>query len=170
MTRASKVMIVMVVAAGGLWGCAQGPASGAATAERLRALEAKCAKFEEDYRAVAAARDTAKKAVAALEQEKGQLQKELALKDAIVQERDELRKQFESRTGERDLLQARCERLKKGIQTLLGQDDAMINPPVGGPAIAAEPAPAPATPAAAPAAAPTSANATEAQAVGAGKL
>lgn len=126
MTRGSKALMVMVVTICGLWGCARGPAGGvAAQAERLSALEAKCAKFEEDYRSVAMARDQAKKAVVALEREKTQFLKELALQQEVIKERDELRKQIESRTNERDLLQARCDRMKKGIQHLLGQDDAM---------------------------------------------
>jgi hypothetical protein len=123
MTRFSKATIVMVVTACGLWGCAQGPAGSAAQAERLRALEAKCAKYEEDYRAVASARDQAKKNLAGLEQEKARLLKELALKLEVEKEREGFRKQVETRTTERDLLQARCDRLKKGIQNLLGQDD-----------------------------------------------
>jgi hypothetical protein len=124
MTRFSKATIVMVVAASGLWGCAQGPAGSAAQAERLRALEAKCAKYEEDYRAVASARDSAKKAAANLEQEKSRIQKQLALKQDVEKERDELRRQVEARITERDVLQARCDRLKKGIQNLLGQDES----------------------------------------------
>jgi septal ring factor EnvC (AmiA/AmiB activator) len=136
MTRFSKATIVMVVTACGLWGCAQGPASSAAREERLRALEAKCAKFEEDYRAVAAARDQAKKSVATLEQEKTRLQKELALKREVEREREDLRKQIEARVAERDQLQARCDRLKKGIQNLLGQDDGPTTPTASGPTLA----------------------------------
>jgi len=36
---------------------------------------------------------------------------------------EDLRKQIEARITERDQLQARCDRLKKGIQNLLGQDE-----------------------------------------------
>ena len=32
------------------------------------------------------------------------------------------------RTNERDLMQARCEKMKKGLQALLGQDDALAAP------------------------------------------
>jgi len=135
MTRFSKSMIVMVVTACGLWGCARGPAGSAAQAERLRALEAKCSKYEEDYRAVAEARDQAKKAVAGLQQEKVRIQKELTLKQEAERERDDLRKQLEARAGERDQLQARCERLKKGIQNLLGQDEGAAAPGANGPSL-----------------------------------
>jgi chromosome segregation ATPase len=140
MTRASKTLTVVLVAAFGLWGCSQGPGNHpSAQAERIRSLEARCAKLEEDYRAVATARDQVRKRLAAVEEERGQLeeqrdqlQKELDLQKAVVKERDELRQQVATRTSERDALQVRCERIKKGLQSLLGQDDAL--------------APAPATP------------------------
>jgi predicted RNase H-like nuclease (RuvC/YqgF family) len=135
MTRFSKATIVMVVTACGLWGCARGPAGSAAQAERLRALEAKCSKYEEDYRAVAAARDQAKKTITTLEREKARFQKELALKQEVEKEREDLRKQIEARVGERDVLQARCDRLKKGIQNLLGQEEGVNSSAANGPAL-----------------------------------
>jgi outer membrane murein-binding lipoprotein Lpp len=125
MTRGSKAMIVVLVASLGLWGCAQSPS---AQAERVRALEAKAAKLEEDYKAVAAARDQARKQAAALEAEKGTL---AVAKAALGKERDELRHQVEARTSERDLAQTRCDRMKKGLQNLLGQDEALLTPPAG---------------------------------------
>jgi hypothetical protein len=133
MTRANKALIVVVVAALGLWGCAKGPGNqSAAQAERIRALEGKCARFEEDYRAVAAARDQARKRLASAEEERARMQKELELHKKVAAERDELRQQVRVRAGERDALQLRCDRLKKGLQELLGQDDALLpgaNPP-----------------------------------------
>jgi hypothetical protein len=134
MTRASKALIVVIVASLGLWGCTKGPTiPQTAQAERIHVLEGKCAKLEEDYRAVAGARDQARKRVTALEEERVQLQKEVALKQLLAKERDELRRQIEVRTGERNLLQVRCDKLKKGLQDLLGQDDAVLpacTPPV----------------------------------------
>jgi hypothetical protein len=119
MTRGSKALIVLIVAALGVWGCAKGPANQQSSqAERIKALEAKCGKLEEDYRSAAAARDHARRRLAAAEGER----------DLAAKERDDLHKQFEQRTGERDLLQSRCERLRKGLQTLIGQDDAMLHP------------------------------------------
>jgi hypothetical protein len=125
--RGSNVLIVVLVAALGLWGCARGPAGhSAAQAERVRALEGKCAKLEEDYKAVAGARDQARRRVAGLEEEQARVQKELDTLQAAAKERDQLRQQVENRTTERDALQIRCDRLKKGLQSLLGQDDAML--------------------------------------------
>jgi predicted RNase H-like nuclease (RuvC/YqgF family) len=129
MTRGGKTFSVMMVVFLGIWGCARAPVGASAQAERIRTLESKCSKLEDDYRSVAAARDQARKQSAALESERTRLQKELADKQAILQERDELRQQIAARTNERDNLQQRCDRMKKGLQTLLGQDDAMLPTP-----------------------------------------
>jgi hypothetical protein len=137
MTRASKMMTVMLVAALGVWGCARGPANHyAAQAERIRTLEGKCSKLEEDYRAVASARDAARKRTSALEEENARLQKQLADHQIVAKEREVFRQQLDTRTGERDQLQLRCEKMKKGLQNLLGQDDAMGNT-VGAPVTSA---------------------------------
>src|SRR5579871_6468592 len=126
MTRGGKAFSVMLVVLLGLWGCARGPVGQSAQAERIRSLETKCTKLEEDYRSVAAARDQARKQLASLEAERTRLQKDLADKQVVLEERDALRKQIATRTTERDTLKVRCDRLKKGLQELLGQDDAML--------------------------------------------
>lgn len=126
MTRGGKALSVMLVALLGLWGCAKGPAGH--SVDRVRTLEAKCGKLEDDYRAVAHARDQARKQAAALEAERTRMQKDLA---AAVRERDALRQQITTRTSERDTLQLRCDRMKKGLQNLLGQDDALLPAPPG---------------------------------------
>ena len=129
MTRGGKMLSVMLVVFLGIWGCARGPVGPSAQAERIHTLESKCSKLEDDYRSVAGARDQARKQVAALEAERTRLQKDLAEKQAILKERDELRQQIATRTNERDNLQQRCDRMKKGLQSLLGQDDAMLPAP-----------------------------------------
>jgi chromosome segregation ATPase len=135
MNRTGKSLIVLLVAAVGVWGCSQGPGQSAAQAERIKALEIKCAKLEDDYKSAAAARDQARKKVSTLEEERAQIddqttamQKEIEAGKLVAKERDSLRQQMETRTTERDMLQTRCEKMKKGLQTLLGQDDAMSAP------------------------------------------
>lgn len=126
MTRSGKALSVMLVTLVGLWGCARGPVGQSAQAERIRSLESKCARLEDDYRAVASARDQARKQLAALETEKTNL---VADKQTVAKERDSLRQQIATRTNERDNLKVRCERMKKGLQELLGQDDALLPTP-----------------------------------------
>jgi chromosome segregation ATPase len=140
MDRGTFLLTVFVVATLGIWGCGQGNSS--SQAERIRALEAKCAKLEDDYRTAATVRDQARKKTAGLEDERTQLQKDLEDKDKrlqlVTKERDELRQSVEARTTERDVLQTRCERLKRGLQNLLGQDDAVT--PAAAPPVTTGPA------------------------------
>ncbi len=130
MSRGFKMLAVMIVATLGLWGCAQGQAPGA-HAEKMRALENRCAKLEDDYRAVAAARDGLRKKVATLEEEQGKVQQELEthqplLKErlTVLKERDELQQQLGGRTTERDDARTQLETVRKGLRTILGQADA----------------------------------------------
>jgi chromosome segregation ATPase len=140
MDRGTFLLTVLVVATLGVWGCGQGSSS--SQAERIRALEAKCAKLEDDYRGAATVRDQARKKTAGLEDERAQLQNDLEDKgkqlQLVTRERDELRQNVEARTTERDVLQTRCERLKRGLQNLLGQDDAVT--PVAAPPVISGPA------------------------------
>jgi Spy/CpxP family protein refolding chaperone len=109
MFRANKGLVVLCVAAFGLWGCAQGSAGGAA--ERIKALETKCSKLEDDYQAAAAARDAAKRKASAFEHERDQI-------------RQELDQQLTARTAERDAANAQFEQFRKNLRMLLGQADA----------------------------------------------
>lgn len=116
MSRAERALIVLVVASLGVWGCAQGPTNGAASAERLRALETKIAKLEDDFRAAVAVRDQLRKKLTAADQQIEQLQ-------AVVKERDELRQQ-------RDAVQNQFDQFRRGIKTLLGQAEPSNGPTV----------------------------------------
>ncbi len=138
-----KIVVVVMVVCLGLWGCARKPAGAATSAERARALEARCQKLEQDYRQVAAARDQARAELAqlrkeaaqkaALAQERDRLRDEIKSVQAareetqklLVQrtsERDDLRQQVSQRVAENDALIGRCEKFRKGLQQLLGED------------------------------------------------
>jgi chromosome segregation ATPase len=118
------MLVVLVVASMGLWGCAQGPANnGAAQAERIRALEVKSAKLEDDFRAAVAVREQLRKKLTQAEEQRAQLGQQVEQLQNAVRERDELRQQLSARTGERDNLQTQFEQLRKGIRSLLGQAD-----------------------------------------------
>ncbi|MCI0458689.1 MAG: hypothetical protein L0Z62_17160 [Gemmataceae bacterium] len=133
MNCAHKALLVLfVVVSLGIWGCAQGngPATGSA---RLRDLEARHAKLEEDYRATVAARDQARKKVTALEQERTALVQQVERLQQVVKERDELRQQVASRTTERDALHGQLIQFGKDLQALLGRIDAIAGTPVSTP-------------------------------------
>jgi predicted RNase H-like nuclease (RuvC/YqgF family) len=98
-------------------------------AERLRALEVKNAKLEDDFRAVAAARDQLRRKLSAAEDQQQQLQKQTEELQAVTRERDELRQQLVARTAERDALTGQFDQVRKGLKDLLGQAEASIPRP-----------------------------------------
>jgi septal ring factor EnvC (AmiA/AmiB activator) len=139
MNRACEALLVFLVFGLGIWGCAQGPAGGSSTGERLKALETKCGKLEEDQRALASARDQLRKKLAESEEIRTRVQHDLEESQGAVKERDDLRQQVSSRTAERDNLQTQMEQLRKGIRVLLSQVDG----PTGQPVTSATPIAAP---------------------------
>jgi len=129
MTRANKALAILMVAAFGLWGCAQGPAHGPAAAEKIKALEGKCSKLEDDYKAVAAARDQLRKKLADAEEQRAKLKQEVEKLLLVAKEAEETKQQLTLRTAERDNLQGQFEQLRKGIRSLLGQAEAATRTP-----------------------------------------
>lgn len=135
MSRASVTyslfLVILFVVAGG---CNRSTSVSPTTSgERVKTLEARVARLEEDYRSAASTRDQARKQAAQLQEQKATLEQQLAqlnvdleaTRTALAQQQDVLRQ----RTSERDVLTTRCERMKKGLQTILGQDDTSTSTP-----------------------------------------
>jgi septal ring factor EnvC (AmiA/AmiB activator) len=142
MTRANKALVVLVVAVSGLWGCAQQP--GGATAERLKSLEGKLSKLEDDYRVVTTARDQVRKKLADLEEERSKLRQDLdQAQQSLTKEREDLKQQLTARTTERDAVQAQFESFRKGVRTLLNQADTASGTLATPPAVSNSTAPPP---------------------------
>lgn len=121
MLRNEKLVLLAVTACLGLWGCSKVSATGTREAERIKFLEAKVAKLEEDFRTAAAARDQWKQKAATLETERAELAKQLAL---VIHEREDLNGQLAARTNERDAMQAQYDGFRKELRSLLGHADA----------------------------------------------
>jgi predicted nucleic acid-binding Zn-ribbon protein len=148
LSEAVRFGAVMLVVCLGIWGCSRKPAAKVASADR------KQVKLEQEYRTVQDARDKAKKELASLEEKSSRLQKEMGTTEDLARERDELKQQVKSvqserdqvrqslaqrtserddlkqqvsaRLSERDAAQSRCERLRKGLQSLMNQDETFI--------------------------------------------
>ena len=121
MLRNDKLVLLAVMACLGLWGCAKVSATGTREAERIKYLEAKVSKLEEDFRTAAAARDLWKQKAAVLEKERAELARQLPV---VIQEREDLRAQLALRTSERDTMQTQYDTFRKELRTLLGHADA----------------------------------------------
>lgn len=116
-----RALLFLLIATAGMWGCAKVSPSAARDADKIKSLEARIVKLEDDFRTAAMTRDQLRQKLAAVEKEKAMLEKQMPM---LTQERDELRQQLSSRTTERDTLQAQYDGFRKEIRTLLGQADA----------------------------------------------
>jgi septal ring factor EnvC (AmiA/AmiB activator) len=139
MSNVNKGLILATIASLGLWGCAKGPANISGASERIKALEFKIGKLEDDFRAAASARDSVRKKLADVET---QLQQQSDQLRSVVKERDELRRQVVARTTERDSIQVQYEQFRKGLRDLLGQAEAALGNGSSQPVTAATAAPA----------------------------
>jgi septal ring factor EnvC (AmiA/AmiB activator) len=140
-----KALVVASLCVVGIWGCAQGqPGATTVSAERLKALEQKTAKLEDDFRAVATVRDQLRKKLTAAEDQEQELRQQLTaaqeserklraeIDDRLLtvnRDRDELRVQLAARTAERDSLQGQYEQFRKTIREVLGQAEASLPTP-----------------------------------------
>jgi hypothetical protein len=133
MSQGTKLLLLLVIGCLGLWGCAQGPANGSAS-ERMRALETKLARLEDDFKASVSSREQLRKKLNTAEAERVQLAQKVEQLLIVVKERDDLRRQIVVRTTERDSAQAQLQHLRNGIKTLLGQVElsaGAVTQPVG---------------------------------------
>ena len=125
MTRYHKALGVFLVTLFGIWGCARGPATtpGNANNDKVKALEAKTAKLEEDLKNSLALKDQIRKKLSDSEDAQNQLQQEIERLNTVAKERETMVK---IRTSERDQVQTQYEGFRKNIKELLGQAEAAL--------------------------------------------
>ncbi|HEV3078256.1 MAG TPA: hypothetical protein VGY66_00695 [Gemmataceae bacterium] len=136
MSQGKFVILLLVVGSLGVWGCAQSAGNGA-NAERIRALETKIARLEDDFKASIAVREQLRKKLTSVEEERAQLSQQVDQLQAVVKERDNLKQQLALRTSERDAVQNQFNNLCKGIKTLIGQMETSVTTPVTSTAVPA---------------------------------
>jgi len=125
MKNASTVFLaVMMFSSLGLWGCTH--QQNGAYSTKIRELEARYTKLEEDYKSVVHTSDQLRKKVGQLETQRADLSKQVAELQGIAKERDELRSQVAARTSERDNLHNQMAAFRKDVQDLLGRMDGAL--------------------------------------------
>src|SRR5262249_5639200 len=87
-----NIVLVVLAVNVAAYGCAR-PPNKAASADRVRALEGRCVKLENDFRTMTQARDRARAELAKMEEEAARLQKEVNER-VSARERDELQAQL----------------------------------------------------------------------------
>jgi predicted nucleic acid-binding Zn-ribbon protein len=136
MTRIHQMILVTALTVVGVWGCAR-PAPPAAAADKLKQLESRVAKLENDLRSAMADRDAARTKLADAETEhraqvaelQRQVQNWSARAADLEKERDEVQARLTARTTERDQVQTQFDTFRKSIKDLLGQTEATIAAP-----------------------------------------
>jgi len=125
MPKASTALLVlMLVSSLSLWGCTH--QKNGATNTKIRDLEARHAKLEEDYRVVVAANESNRKKIANIEAQRAELAQQVEELKSVVLERDELKRQLTTRTGERDNAQAALLQFSKDLQALASRAEAAV--------------------------------------------
>ncbi len=114
-------LVLMIAACLCVWGCTRVSPTQTREMERIKFLEVKVSKLEEDFRTAAAARDMWKQKAADLEVERTNLTKAGQI---LMQERDDARAQLAARTTERDTMQGQYDAFRKELRTLLGHAEA----------------------------------------------
>jgi|HubBroStandDraft_4_1064222.scaffolds.fasta_scaffold896190_1 chromosome segregation ATPase len=128
MTNYQKALAVLVVSALGIWGCAQGPAGGA-TAEKIKNLEGKVNRLEDDFRAATVARDQFRKKLSEAEAAATALRQEVEALQPVIKERDDLRVQLKSRSVELETVTQQFDGFRKNLKDLLGKTEAALTKP-----------------------------------------
>jgi chromosome segregation ATPase len=112
-----------------MWGCTQQKTGAIST--KIRELEARYTKLEEDYKTLQAAHEQHRKRLnqaetqrAALEKDKADLTTQL---EATNGEREALAKQVSQRTVERDAAQNNLVQFSKELQGLVGRVESTLN-------------------------------------------
>jgi chromosome segregation ATPase len=125
-------VVVLLLCAMGLWGCNQQKGGGAINT-KIRELETRYAKLEEDFRTLQATNEQNRKRMNqaesqrdALETEKTELTKQV---EDATKERDVLRGQVTQRTQERDSVQANLMQFSKDLQALAGRLETAASGP-----------------------------------------
>jgi peptidoglycan hydrolase CwlO-like protein len=129
MMRSQKIIVFSLVVIVGIYGCAKNPAP-STDSGKTSSQEAKAKRWEEDFRAAAAARDDLRQKLVASEEKQAQLVRQLERERATAaNERDALKAELKLRLAERDSLQNHFDGLRKGLKDLLAQSESAPTSP-----------------------------------------
>jgi uncharacterized protein (UPF0264 family) len=124
-TAITAFLAVFVISSVGIWGCAQQKNN--AQARKIRDLEARYVKLEEDYRTVVAAGENTRKKLARLEQLRQEQVQQMEELKVVVQERDDLKQKLIVRTNERDSAQTQIMQFNTMVQSFASQVQTATN-------------------------------------------
>jgi predicted mannosyl-3-phosphoglycerate phosphatase (HAD superfamily) len=115
-------LVMMIISSLSLWGCSN--QKNGATIAKIRDLENRYGKLEEDYRVILATNEGNRRKLILLENQRAELTQKIEELQVIVKERDELKTQLSTRTEERDHAQAQFLQFTRDLQALAGRAQA----------------------------------------------
>ncbi len=119
MSRSRQIVSLLFVGCiVGLWGCAKGTDGSNVSSDKIKQVETKLARLEDDFRAAASARDQLQKKLAAAAEAQALMQAELNKLSKDVKDKDD---QIQKRTAERDLLETNYTNFRKGLKELIAK-------------------------------------------------
>ncbi len=125
----TALLVAMLFSSLGLWGCTH--QKNGANHTKIRELENRYAKLEEDYRVIQAVNDATRKKLDVLETQRNELAQKVEELQGVVKERDELQEKLASRTQERDAVQAQFRQFSKELQSLASRIETAAAAPFG---------------------------------------
>lgn len=120
MSRSHRAIAVLIVGLFGLWGCSRAPSNDGANAEKLKTVETKLARLEDDFRAAASARDQLSKKLIAAEEARTAMTAQL---ERVTREMKAKEEQLATRTNERDQVTNQYKLFRDGLRDLLTKGD-----------------------------------------------
>ena len=122
MSRFRQAVGVLIVSLFGVWGCTRAPSADgdSGTAEKVKALETKMARLEDDFRAASSARDQLSKKLLAVEEGRLTLQSQVTRMNQEMKAKDD---QIQTRTTERDQVSNNYKTFRDGLRELLTKSE-----------------------------------------------
>jgi outer membrane murein-binding lipoprotein Lpp len=118
----TALLVIMVVSSLSLWGCTN--QKNGITNLKIRELENRHAKLEEDYRVILASNEANRRKLGQFEAQRAELLQRIEELQIVAKERDELKTQLVTRTEERDAVQSQFMQFSKDLQNLASRAQA----------------------------------------------
>ena len=112
------LLLFVVLTTLGMWGCSQSGGNPQATAAKLRQMESRNSKLDEDYRASIADVNALRKKLADAEKRCEQITRQNQELQNAAKERDELQQKLTQSAEERDALRVQLTAFSKDLQSL----------------------------------------------------
>jgi chromosome segregation ATPase len=125
MNTTGRWLFVFIMLSGlTVYGCAQNDARSSSNA-RIRALEARNAKLESDYKVVSRSNENYRAKLSAMEKNLADIAEQMQALQAVAQERDELHLQVSQRTSEVGALRGQLTQLQSEVTQRTSERNAL---------------------------------------------